>query len=103
MRSEGWGAYVLQEQTWAWNNFVSGYLKFRPGTDIAAVENKIATILHERAGDQLKGAGVQKELHLQPLDDIRLYSNFSNAFGEVNNGSITYIYIFSVPSACSSC
>jgi putative ABC transport system permease protein len=93
MRSEGWGAYVLQEQTWAWNNFTSGYLKFRPGTDIAAVESKIQKILQERAGEQLKGAGVQKELHLQPLDDIRLYSKFSSSFGEASNGSITYIYI----------
>lgn len=94
MHSEGWGQFVMQEETWAWNNFVGGYLKLRPGTDIAAVEAKMAQILEQRAGEQLKGAGVQKELHLQPIDDIRLYSNFSNAFGDNNaGGSITYIYI----------
>ncbi|MEJ0031953.1 MAG: FtsX-like permease family protein [Bacteroidota bacterium] len=50
-------------------------------------------ILQERAGEQLRNAGVQKALHLQPLDDIRLYSNFKNTFGEANSGNITYIYI----------
>ena len=93
MHSEGWGQFVLQEDTWAWNNFVNGYLKLRPGTDIAVIEEKIAKILNDRAGEQLKNAGIQKELHLQPLDDIRLYSNFSNSFGDMGNGSIKYIYI----------
>ncbi|MEJ0031952.1 MAG: ABC transporter permease [Bacteroidota bacterium] len=40
MNSEGWGAYVRTESTWAWNNFVSGYLKLKPGADIKAVEEK---------------------------------------------------------------
>jgi putative ABC transport system permease protein len=93
MNSEGWGQYVMEEQTWAWNNFVNGYLKLRPGVDPATVEQKIAKILDERAGEQLKNAGVGKALHLQPLDDIRLYSKFSNSFGDMGNGSITYIYI----------
>lgn len=93
MHSEGWGQYVLQTDTWAWNNFVSGYLKLKPNSDLAAVEAKMAKILDERAGEVLRNAGTKKELHLQPLDDIRLYSNFSNAFGENRDGSITYIYI----------
>jgi putative ABC transport system permease protein len=93
MHSEGWGQYVLTADTWAWNNFVSGYLKLKPNTDLAAVEVKMAKILDERAGEVLRNAGTHKELHLQPIDDIRLYSNFSNSFGENNDGSITYIYI----------
>ncbi len=93
MHSEGWGSFVLQEDTWAWNNFVSGYLKLRPGTDVAVVDAKMNKILQERAGEQLKGAGMQKELHLQPIDDIRLYSDFSNSFGDMGNGNIKYIYI----------
>lgn len=93
MNSEGWGKYVMQEDTWAWNNFVDGYVKLRPNTDLVAFEGKMAEILQQRAGEQLKNSGVQKQLHLQPLDDIRLYSNFSNAFGDMGSGSITYIYI----------
>ena len=93
MHSEGWGAYVLTEDTWAWNNFVSGYLKLRPGTDVATVDAKMNKILQEHAGEQLKTSGVKKELHLQPIDDIRLYSDFSNSFGDMGNGNIKYIYI----------
>jgi putative ABC transport system permease protein len=93
MHSEGWGEFVLRQDTWAWNNFISGYLKLKPGADAATVEEKMNKILNDRAGEILKNAGVGKTLHLQPIDDIRLYSNFSNAFGDMGNGSITYIYI----------
>jgi putative ABC transport system permease protein len=93
MQSQGWGEYVMEQDTWAWNNFVSGYLKLKPNVDPAIVEAKMAKILDERAGEDLRNAGTTKELHLQPLDDIRLYSNFSNSFGDMGNGSITYIYI----------
>jgi putative ABC transport system permease protein len=93
MNSDGFGKYVQQETTWAWNNFVSGYLKLRPGTDPKVVEEKIVPLLEERAGKDLKAAGMGKSLHLQPIDDIRLYSNFTDAFGDVGQGSITYIYI----------
>ncbi|MEI9920525.1 MAG: ABC transporter permease [Bacteroidota bacterium] len=93
MNSRGWGEFVRQEDTWAWNNFVSGYLKLKPGTDIKAVEAKMNQILQQRAGETLKNAGIQKSLGLQPLDDIRLHSNFKNTFGENRGGNITYIYI----------
>lgn len=93
MKSEGWGEYVMNENTWAWNNFVSGYIKVRPGSNIKALEAKIAQLLDQRAGADLRGAGLVKELHLQPIDDIRLYSDFSDSFGDMGDGSITYIYI----------
>ena len=93
MNSQGWGEFILSQDTWAWNNFISGYLKLRRGADPKVVETKMAQILEERAGEQLRGAGVGKALFLQPLDDIRLYSNFSKSFGDMGSGTITYIYI----------
>ncbi len=93
MNSQGWGRYVQRETTWAWNNFVSGYLKLKPGSSAAAVETKMAELLDKHAGADLKGAGLQKSLHLQKLDDIRLYSNFSDSFGETGSGNIIYVYI----------
>lgn len=93
MKSEGWGTYVQEDDTWAWNNYVSGYLKLRPGVNVSDVETKMNKILQERAGEALKNTGIQKELALQPIDDIRLYSNFSNSFGDMGNGNIKYIYI----------
>lgn len=93
MKSDGWGNYVMSQTTWAWNNFVVGYVKLKPGTNAANVEDKLPGLLEERAGPDLKSAGLVKELHLQPLDDIRLYSDFSDSFGDMGQGSITYIYI----------
>lgn len=93
MNSEGWGQFVQDETTWAWNNFVSGYLKLKPGVSVATVEEKMNKLLQERAGEELKNTGIQKELRLQPIDDIRLYSDFSNSFGDIGNGNIKYIYI----------
>jgi putative ABC transport system permease protein len=93
MNSEGYGGYVQQATTWAWNNFVSGYIKLSPGASPQAVEDKIVPLLEERAGKDLKDAGMSKSLHLQALDDIRLYSDFTDNFGDVGKGSITSIYI----------
>ena len=93
MNSDGWGRYVMQEQTWAWNNFVGGYLKLKPGASEKDVEAKLPGLLDKRAGADLKNAGLKKELGLQPLDKIRLYSDFSDAFGDTGSGGIKYVYI----------
>ncbi|MFZ6008721.1 MAG: ABC transporter permease, partial [Bacteroidota bacterium] len=93
MKSEGWGEWVMRERTWAWNNFVAGYLKLKPGATPQQVEAKLPELIEKRAGADLKNAGLKKELGLQRLDDIRLYSDFSDAFGNTGSGGITYIYI----------
>lgn len=93
MKSAGWGEYILTERTWAWNNFVSGYVKLKPGTNPKAVDEKFIPLLDKYAGTDLKQAGLKKELNLQALDDIKLYSDFTDAFGETNSGGIVYVYI----------
>lgn len=93
MKSEGWGEFILTQRTWAWNNFIAGYIKLRPGTDPAVVDKKLGELLNERAGEDLRNAGIHKELHLQSLNDVRLYSDFSTSFGDMGQGSIKYIYI----------
>jgi putative ABC transport system permease protein len=93
MNSDGMGRYVMQEQTWAWNNFVGGYLKLKPGASAKDVEAKLPELLDRRAGTDLKNAGLKKELGLQPLTEVRLYSDFSDAFGDTGSGGIKYLYI----------
>lgn len=93
MNSNEWGKYVQSQTTWAWNNFVSGYVKLRPAVLPEAVNAKLPALLEERAGNDLKNAGLSKTLTLQSLDDIRLYSDFTDSFGDMGDGSITYIYI----------
>jgi putative ABC transport system permease protein len=93
MHSDGWGKYVNSQTTWAWNNFVSSYVRLKSSTLPSAVEEKMANLLQQKAGSDLKNAGLKKELHLQPLDDVRLYSNFSDSFGDTGSGNIVYVYI----------
>lgn len=93
MNSEGWGQWVSQERTWAWNNFVSGYIKLKNGTSPQTVEEKLPELLEKYAGADLKNAGLVKVLKLQPLDDIRLHSDFDDTFGDTGSGGIMYVYI----------
>ncbi len=93
MRTGGFGWFLMNERTWAWNNMVSGYLKLKPNTIPQSVDAKLPALLEAHAGQELKAAGYHKALNLQALDDIRLYSDFTDAFGDVGQGSIRYIYI----------
>lgn len=70
LNSGGIGQYVLNDQTWAGNNFVHTYVKFRPNTHIAAFEEKLPGFLHKYGQQQLANAGMKKELHLQPITAI---------------------------------
>jgi putative ABC transport system permease protein len=93
MRSEGWGQYIMSERTWAWNNFVGSYVKLKPMATPSAVESKLPGLIDKYAGTDLKNAGLKKELSLQKLTDIRLYSDFSDTFGDTGSGGIVYVYI----------
>jgi putative ABC transport system permease protein len=93
MNSSGWGQWVSSNRTWAWNNFVGGYVKLKNSTSPATVEEKLPGLIERNAGTDLKNAGLKKDIHLQALDDIRLYSDFTDAFGDTGSGGITYVYI----------
>jgi putative ABC transport system permease protein len=93
MNSDGWGQWVSQNRTWAWNNFVGGYIKLKNSTSPNTVEAKLPGLVEKYAGADLKAAGLKKVLRLQALDDIRLYSDFSDSFGDTGSGGITYVYI----------
>jgi putative ABC transport system permease protein len=93
MRSDGWGQYVMTERTWAWNNFAAGYIKLKPSASPSAIEAKLPGLIDKYAGTDLKNAGLKKELSLQALTDIRLYSDFSDTFGDSGAGGIIYVYI----------
>lgn len=93
MRSEGWGQYIMNERTWAWNNFVASYVKLKPAASPTTVEEKLPGLIDKYAGTDLKNAGLKKELNLQALTDIRLYSDFSDTFGDTGSGGIVYVYI----------
>jgi len=93
LRSQGWGEFITSVDSWAWQNFVSGYVRLAPHTQAQDVDAKFPQLIETYAGDILRGAGMQKELYLQPLDEIHLYSNFDGYFGLGTQGNITYVYI----------
>ncbi|HMP98787.1 MAG TPA: ABC transporter permease [Cyclobacteriaceae bacterium] len=95
LNSGGWGSYINTINTWAWQNFVQSYIKLKPNTSPQSVEQKIPALIELHSGADLKNSGLQKEMYLQPIDDIRLYSDFKNSFGMGEKGNIQYIYILS--------
>jgi len=93
MNSRGWGEYINSVTTWAWQNFITSYIKLKPNTSVTNVEEKIPALLELHAGNDLKNSGLQKEMGLQAIDDIHLYSDFNNSFGLDEPGNIHYVYI----------
>ncbi|HYG02516.1 MAG TPA: ABC transporter permease [Chryseosolibacter sp.] len=93
MNSDGWGEWVMGQTTWAWNNLAAGYIKLKEGTDPAEINSKFPELIEKYAGADLKNAGIRKEMFVQPLEQVRLYSDFSDSFGNTGSGGITYIYI----------
>lgn len=94
MNSRGWGRYVMTITTWAWNNFAGGYLKLRPGVTPESIASQFAELIEQRDGEALRNAGLKKDMGLQALADVHLYSDFG---GELLNdgttGRIVYVYI----------
>ncbi len=93
MNSNGWGDYVNSVSTWAGQNFTAGYIKLKPNSNAAGVEEKLPAILNKYGAKDLKELGIKKQMHLQALRDIHLYSNFSKIFGDDQESSIATVYI----------
>jgi putative ABC transport system permease protein len=92
MNSKGWGRWVLSQTTWANNNIVGAYLKLNDPSRYKEVEAKFPQLIETYAGAELKQSGRNKTLKLQPIDDVRLYSDLREDQASSSN-SITYIYI----------
>jgi putative ABC transport system permease protein len=96
MQSNGTGQWVLGQTTWANNNMVGGYLKLKNPLEAKALEAKLPAEVDRRAGEELRASGRKKSLSLQPLLEIRLYSEGMNGEGSSTGGSITYIKIIGI-------
>lgn len=70
MNSRGMGEFVRSDNTWSGNNFLFGYLKFKPGTDVQAFEAKLPAFIERHGGDQLRQMKMHKKLILQPVSAI---------------------------------
>ncbi len=82
------------ETSWGWYDFYT-YLKLKPGTALAQLEKKLPAFCDQHMNSQewSKTNNVKNELHVLPLTDIHLYSNY-NQEAEVNGDGQTVSYLF---------
>lgn len=74
LNSGGLGEFARNSTEWAGNNFLYGYLKLRPNTDPDKLEVKFPALLKRYGAKRLTELGMKKQLFLQPITDINLYS-----------------------------
>lgn len=99
------GYAAAKKTSWMQSDFFT-YLVLKEGATVAEVEAKLPEITKKYMGPQMIDAiGMSYEefqknndlgLFLQPLTDIHLHSDFSDATTLEQGGDIKYIYIFSI-------
>ncbi len=93
MNSGGIGEYVRSNNMWAGNNFISGYVKLKPHADPDALAAKLPAFLDRHGADQLRELGMAKTLHLEPVQDIHLYSARNNQLDTTVSARFLYILL----------
>ena len=91
MRNSDVGTWVVNQTNWATNNIFYTYVKLKEGSNPLAFEKKLQPFIDHRAGTDLKAMGIIRQLFIQPVRDIYLYSDLDNEIA--TNGSITYLYV----------
>jgi putative ABC transport system permease protein len=77
-----------------WTNFdATTYLLLNPGADPETLEKKLPAFLERRIGKDMKESKMHFTLFLEPLETVYLYSNRED---NIENGSISNVYTFSV-------
>ncbi len=71
------------------NSYTQTFLEVRPGTDVAALAQKITAFAKTKSND-----GASSSYLLHPMDKWRLYSDFRN--GVNTGGMIAYVRLFSI-------
>lgn len=81
------------QSDWTSNNFVT-YIKLRPGVDVAAVEEKMTSLV---SSNYPKNREFRSTFTLQPLADIHTGSHdLQGNVGQSNNIKPFYIYMFGI-------
>ena len=70
MNSGGYGGYFNEHESWTGDNIVISYVKLRPHTNVAELENKFKAFVEKHAQEQLKREGMTKQFYLQPVSQI---------------------------------
>jgi len=76
MNSPGYGWWFSTHESWTGDNYIIAYVKLRPHTNVAALEDKFQAFINKHAQAQLKSAGMKKQFYLQPVDQIHTTTGF---------------------------
>jgi putative ABC transport system permease protein len=82
------------ETSFGWYDFYT-YLQLKPGTDLSKLESKFPAYCDRYVNSQVwaKTNKVKAELHLIPLSDIYLYSNYNQEAESNGNGrSVSFLF-----------
>ncbi|MEY4540832.1 MAG: hypothetical protein RLZZ306_2589, partial [Bacteroidota bacterium] len=74
LNSGGLGEFARNSTEWAGSNFACGYIKLKPNTNPDKLEAKFPALLKQYGAKRLAELGMKKQLSLQPITDINLYS-----------------------------
>src|SRR5437773_556123 len=82
------------ETSWGWYDFYT-YLQLKPHTDLEKFESKFPAFCNHyiNSSDWAKANNVVAEIHVLPLRDIHLYSNY-NQEAEVNGNGQSVSFLF---------
>ncbi len=79
---------------WRWGNIDKfTYIRAAPDARVEDLEGKVSSVIDEGFGNTLKQKGILLTVHLQPLTEVHLYSDFEGEIGE-RRGNVAYIMLF---------
>lgn len=92
MNTPGLGNFVRTNQNFATQNFIYNYVRLNKAESAAIVQDKLPQFLDARGSKDFAQVGFTKELVLQKVSDIHLYSKgISRQIGSVSD--IKYLYL----------
>jgi putative ABC transport system permease protein len=80
------------ETAWMWDGCLT-YVTLRAGANPAAVEKKFPAIVEKAVGVEMKKFNASVTYHLQPLNDIHLYSHYMMEPETNGDGKTTYLLL----------
>jgi putative ABC transport system permease protein len=78
MNSGGNGDYMLHTDSWTSNNYIGTYFKLKSNTNPKLLQKKFPEFVHKYGEKQLKEAGLEVQLYLQPISSIHTTTGFEH-------------------------
>jgi putative ABC transport system permease protein len=91
MASDGWATYLRSKDVmdeWGGQNFLLSYVKLKPGARKDAAVANMNKVFLKYGAEDAKALGMKKNLGLEPVKDIYLYSSYHG-----QSARIKYIYV----------